>query len=91
MQGERPSADPGEEMALGVSHKLIWSDIFNTPFVNIAVRDELLTDQLAQPCRRAGVEFVVVVHACLALFTIPRTCSVVSPVISATCAAVLSA
>ncbi|MEM8488290.1 MAG: hypothetical protein AAF564_22265 [Bacteroidota bacterium] len=35
-EGVGPAADSGEEVALGVLNKLIWSDIFNTPRVHIA-------------------------------------------------------
>jgi hypothetical protein len=47
-------------MALGVSSKLSWSYIFNAPFVNIAGRNLAGRDQVAQPLRGIGVEFVVV-------------------------------
>jgi hypothetical protein len=31
-----PSAKAGEEMALGESAKVVWSNIFNAPFINFA-------------------------------------------------------
>jgi hypothetical protein len=37
-QGKGPSANPGEKVALGVSPQLAWSNILNTPFINIAGR-----------------------------------------------------
>jgi hypothetical protein len=39
-QSARPDADAGEEVALGVASQIVRSDIFNTPFVNIAGRDQ---------------------------------------------------
>jgi hypothetical protein len=32
-----PDADAGEEVALGISHKFIWLDIFNAPLINITL------------------------------------------------------
>jgi hypothetical protein len=34
-QGFSPSGDPGEEVALGISQKVICSNIYYAPFVNI--------------------------------------------------------
>jgi hypothetical protein len=33
-EGEGPATDSGEEMTLGVSHKLICCHILNTPFID---------------------------------------------------------
>lgn len=63
---ERPSADAGEEMALAVSHKVIWFNIDNAPGVHVTGRDQALGDQVAQPLGREGFDFVVVAgHPCL--------------------------
>jgi hypothetical protein len=38
---EGPDADPGEEMALNKSPKLIWPDIANIPFIDLAIGNQL--------------------------------------------------
>jgi hypothetical protein len=38
-EGERPSAKAREEVALGVSHKVVWPYIFDAPFINVTRRD----------------------------------------------------
>jgi hypothetical protein len=48
-EGVTPDADSGEEVALSVSQKVIWRDIFNTPFVHIAWCDMPLFYQLPEP------------------------------------------
>lgn len=62
-QGEAMHSDSCEEVALSKSSKLIWSDIFNAPFVNDAGRDVATSDQFAQPSRGEGVDLVVVSDA----------------------------
>ena len=60
-----PDSDAGKEMALCVSAQIVWSDIFNTPFVNISRRNVAGCYQVAQPC---GCEwFYLVVVRCHAL------------------------
>ena len=63
-QGEGPSSNPREEVALRISSKLIWPNIFDTPFVYESGRYLPGGDQFPKPCGCVGVEFVVVVHAC---------------------------
>jgi hypothetical protein len=58
--GKRPSTDPGEEVALGVFSEIVWSDIGNASFVNVAGRDVAGRDQVAQPLGRIRVELVVI-------------------------------
>nr|WP_247888953.1 hypothetical protein [Azospirillum brasilense] len=59
-KSEGPSADSREEVRLRVALDVVRLDIGNAPGVDVAGRDVAVSDQLAQPCRRAGVEFVVV-------------------------------
>ncbi len=54
------NADPGEEVALSKSSKLIWADIFDAPFVHDARGDHVARNQFAQPCRGEWVDLVVV-------------------------------
>jgi hypothetical protein len=59
-QGEAPDADASEEVALNKSGKVGRSDIFDAPFVDLAMRNEAIGDQFAQPRRRERVVLVVV-------------------------------
>ena len=59
-QGIAPDSDSRKEVTLRESHKIIWSNIGNAPFINLAWRDEVALDQLAQPCRRKPIDFVVI-------------------------------
>jgi len=59
-QGVGPDADSGEEMALGISRKFVWSYIFNTPFIHDAVGNVALFDEFAQPLGGERVNLVVV-------------------------------
>ncbi|PVX77211.1 hypothetical protein C7402_115270, partial [Paraburkholderia unamae] len=56
----RPSSKAGEEMALCVSAKVIRSDIFNAPFINVAGSDVPGSYQVAQPLRGVGFDLVVI-------------------------------
>ena len=58
-QGVRPDPDAGEEVALGISSKFIWPDIFDAPLVYVAGRDVASGDQISQPF---GGVFVVLVE-----------------------------
>ncbi len=58
-QGVAPDADSGEEVALLVSHKLVWPYILDAPFVNDTGRDVAGVDQVAQGLRGLGVDLVV--------------------------------
>jgi hypothetical protein len=46
-QGERPSPDSGEEVTLGESHKVRWSDILDAPLVHFARRDQVSGNQFS--------------------------------------------
>ena len=37
-EGEGPASDAGEEVNLGVPHKIIWTDIYDAPLVHVAGR-----------------------------------------------------
>lgn len=55
-----PAANSGEEVALRVSAQVVRSDIGNAPFVNVAGRDVAGSNQVPQPLRRVGINFVVI-------------------------------
>jgi hypothetical protein len=57
---EAPSADPGEEVTLGVASQVVRADIENAPLIHIARRNQVPGHQIAQPLRSVGVEFVVI-------------------------------
>jgi hypothetical protein len=59
-QGERPSADPGEEMALRESGEFVGSYILNAPCVYNAVCNQAGLDEFAQPGRSERVNLVVI-------------------------------
>jgi hypothetical protein len=59
-QGVAPDADPGEEVALGVSLKVIGFHVLDAAFVHVARRNVPGRDEFAQPCRRERIELVVV-------------------------------
>lgn len=60
-QGKAPDTKTGEKVALGISSKLIWSYIFDAPFVNNAGGNQALLNQNAKDGRGIRVVFVVVV------------------------------
>lgn len=62
-ESERPSADPGEEMALGVTMQFIGSDVPYVAPIDHASRDLTLSDEFFQPVSRLVVDLVVEVHA----------------------------
>jgi hypothetical protein len=43
----RPNSNSCEEVALVVVSEVFWSDIFNTPFIDVAGGDEPRGDQVA--------------------------------------------
>jgi hypothetical protein len=55
-----PSADAGEEMALGIAFEIIRSDINNGPFIDIARGNMPSGNQVAQPLSRIRINFVVI-------------------------------
>ncbi|MCK9506076.1 MAG: hypothetical protein M0Q95_18085 [Porticoccaceae bacterium] len=59
-QRETPSSDSGEEVALGISSKVIWLNILDTPFVNVAGRNMSASYQVSQPLSGERVNLVVV-------------------------------
>ena len=59
-QGEGPSSETGEEMALPISGKIICSNILDASFVNVAWRYVSGGNQVAQPLGHERVYFVVV-------------------------------
>jgi len=64
-QGVAPDADPGEEVALGVTTKVIGFHVLDAALVDIAGCDVSGLDKLAQPRRRERVKLVVVgTHIC---------------------------
>jgi hypothetical protein len=61
-QGERPSADSGEEMALVVVSDFIGFHLQNASAVHIPRRQVALRYQFAQPRARLQIVVVVIVH-----------------------------
>ena len=59
-QGMGPSADPGKEVALGITGKVGWLDINYAPLVNVASRDMPSGDQVSQPRGCIRVKLVVI-------------------------------
>ena len=62
LEGEAPSPDPCEEVALCVSFKFIGSDILDRPFIHHAGRNQSSLDELPEPCCGERVVLVVVIH-----------------------------
>jgi hypothetical protein len=63
-QGVAPDADPGEEMALGITLKIIGLDVLDAAVVHVARCDVSSLDEFAQPRRRKRVKLVVVGGHC---------------------------
>ena len=61
-EGEFPSADPGEEMALGVSSKVSWSNILNVSFSSTSPGGNCPSAISSRSHAAANLSFVVVVH-----------------------------
>jgi hypothetical protein len=59
-EGEGPAPNSREEVSLAVSHKVIWTDIGDAPFVHVAGREMAGGDEGAQPSGGEGVNLVVV-------------------------------
>jgi hypothetical protein len=55
-----PDADAGEKVALGVSGKVIWSDISDAPFIHVTGRDVPGRDQIPQPLSSMRIHLVIV-------------------------------
>jgi hypothetical protein len=63
-QGVTPTADSGEEMALGISAQVVGLDFDDGAFINFSVRDVTAANQLAQPCSGKTVVLVVIGDHC---------------------------
>jgi hypothetical protein len=61
-ESEGPAGNSGEEMALGVSNKVVCIQFLDWGFVHVAGRDFASMDKAAEPLRGVGVDFVVKVH-----------------------------
>jgi hypothetical protein len=61
-KGERPSADSGEQVNLGVSSEFIGVEFLNRGFAHVARGQVALFDEFPQPCRGVLVNVVVEVH-----------------------------
>jgi hypothetical protein len=59
-EGDGPSGDTGEEMALGVAAEIVGSHVNDASFVNVATGDVSGGDEVAEPLRCIGVDLVVV-------------------------------
>ena len=59
-EGMAPTADPGEEMTLGVAFEVIRRNLFDAPLVHVAGRDQALHDQVPQPFGGIRLDLVVV-------------------------------
>ena len=59
-EGEGPAPNTREEVSLAVSHKVIWTDIDDAPFVHVAGREMAGGDEGAQPSGGEGINLVVV-------------------------------
>jgi hypothetical protein len=62
LQGKRPSSDSGEEVALSIGSKVIWTNINDASGIDISCWDEFLSDKLSEPSCCFWVKFIVVVH-----------------------------
>ena len=60
LEGEGPSADPGEKVALGVTDEVIGLYLHDATGVDVAIGNEAVGDEFAQPRSGEGVELVVV-------------------------------
>ncbi len=64
-EGERPEAASGEEVALGVSHKVGWLDIGNASLIHVSWGDRARFDGFPQHLGLERVDLVVVRrHSC---------------------------
>ena len=61
-QGTAPPSDPGEEMALNVSPKIVPGNVSDTSIIYFSFWNQPVVDKLAEPLRRIRVEFIVIVH-----------------------------
>jgi len=54
-----PDSDPGEEVDLGESHKVGWSDVPDVSFIDFPLGDETGFDEFPKPFRSARVVLVL--------------------------------
>jgi hypothetical protein len=59
-EGDRPSSDASEEMALGVAAQIVGLHVHDASLVNVAWRDVAGCDEVAEPLRCIGVDLVIV-------------------------------
>jgi hypothetical protein len=59
-KSEGPAADPSEEVALGEGSEFTGFDVTDVSLVDDALRDQISSDQLAQPLDIEAVVLVVV-------------------------------
>jgi hypothetical protein len=57
---DRPSADAGEEVALGVSAQVVGAHVGDAPLIDVARGDEPFADEIAEPLGRIRINLVVV-------------------------------
>lgn len=75
-QRKTPDSNSGKEVALVISNKLIWSYIFNAPFINNAGCNASSRYQVAQPIGCEWVDFVVVgAHGLAIVIFMPNACA----------------
>src|SRR5690606_25562977 len=55
-----PSADAGEEMALGVAPEVVGLNKSNVSLIHVPWRDVSRRNQVPEPLRGVGIDFVVV-------------------------------
>jgi hypothetical protein len=60
----RPTSDAREKMRLGVSRHITGLDFPDVPLIDVPLWNQFLLDQLPQPCRRKGVNLVVIAERC---------------------------
>jgi hypothetical protein len=61
LQGERPSSDSGEEMALGESGKFMRLYLFDATFIHDAIWYMAFLDKFSKPRSSFGIELVVII------------------------------
>lgn len=62
LEGEGPSADPGEEVTLGIRSEVIRAYLHDTAFIHITIGDKTSRDEVTEPLGGVWIELVVVIH-----------------------------
>ncbi|MCY1300997.1 hypothetical protein D9M70_505860 [compost metagenome] len=70
-KGDGPCADTGEEMALGVRAEVIGVHVLDRSFIYVAWRDVAGGNQVAEPLRGIGLNFVVISRHGVSSFWLP--------------------